>query len=79
MKRISILLIGLLLYLPIYAQKAPEDSLTKAIKRNMHTVQLAVEDYACRHNGVYPTKVAEFWTEFPNIKNPVDPELAVVV
>ncbi|MBI5805244.1 HEAT repeat domain-containing protein [candidate division TA06 bacterium] len=79
MKRISLLMISLMFYVAVHAQKAPTDSMTKAIKNNMHTVQLAVEDYASRNNGLYPKKVTDFWTTFPNIKNPVDSKLAVVV
>lgn len=73
-----LLAIGILFSANAIAQKAQEDSLTKAIKHNMRMVQLAVEDYATK-NGVYPTKVADFLPLIPNIKNPVDPKLPAVV
>jgi hypothetical protein len=62
-----------------HAQKAQADSLTKDIKRNMHTVQLTVEDYAHRHGGIYPSSVKDVITLLPKIyTNPCNTKLPAV-
>jgi len=37
-----------------------------AVKSNMHTTQLAAEDYAVRNDGDYPTDVADFRGSLPD-------------
>ena len=40
-----------------------------AVKSNMHTTQLAVEDYAVRSSGAYPADVADFQSTLPDSAN----------
>ncbi len=40
-----------------------------AVKSNMHTTQLAAEDYAVRHNGDYPDNVIDFKGALPDSVN----------
>jgi hypothetical protein len=50
------------------------------VKNNMHTVQLAVEDYNILHEGRYPAVVADFRELLPaSFTNPIEPELPAVV
>ena len=85
MKRLMLVLLllvtaGLLSVVNAGAQKAPEDSITKAIERNMHTVQLAVEDYAYRHGGIYPTSIKDILSLLPKkFANPCNSKLPAVV
>jgi prepilin-type N-terminal cleavage/methylation domain-containing protein len=37
-----------------------------AVKSNMHTTQLAAEDYAVRNDGAYPADVADFRGALPD-------------
>jgi prepilin-type N-terminal cleavage/methylation domain-containing protein len=37
-----------------------------AVKSNMHTTQLAAEDYAVRNDGDYPADVADFKSSLPD-------------
>jgi len=37
-----------------------------AVKSNVHTTQLAAEDFAVRQNGTYPTNVAAFKSSLPD-------------
>jgi prepilin-type N-terminal cleavage/methylation domain-containing protein len=37
-----------------------------AVKSNMHTTQLAAEDYAVRNSGDYPVDVADFRSSLPD-------------
>jgi prepilin-type N-terminal cleavage/methylation domain-containing protein len=40
-----------------------------ALKSNMHTTQLAAEDYAVRNDGAYPADVADFQSTLPDSAN----------
>ncbi len=44
-----------------------------AVKSNMHTTQLAAEDYAVRNNGDYPDNVADFRGALPDTSGFVNP------
>ena len=84
MKRFKIVMtifvtLAILFGIKTYAQKAPMDSLTKAIKSNMHTVQLAIEDCALRHGGIYPSSVKDVITLLPKkFTNPCNTKLPAV-
>jgi prepilin-type N-terminal cleavage/methylation domain-containing protein len=40
-----------------------------AVKSNMHTTQLACEDYAVRQDGAYPADVVDFQSALPDSVN----------
>jgi type IV pilus assembly protein PilA len=40
-----------------------------AVKSNMHTTQLAAEDYAVRNDGAYPVDVVDFQSTLPDSAN----------
>jgi len=40
-----------------------------AVKSNMHTTQLAAEDYAVRQDGAYPADVVDFQSSLPDSAN----------
>jgi prepilin-type N-terminal cleavage/methylation domain-containing protein len=44
-----------------------------AVKSNVHTTQLAAEDYAVRFNGAYPADVADFKGALPDTLGFINP------
>jgi hypothetical protein len=63
-----------------YEYKPSKEELDAAIRSNMHIVQLSVEDYATRNEGVFPQVVSDFLHLLPSsFINPVDPDILPVV
>jgi hypothetical protein len=57
----------------------PNDAITAKIKFNMHTVQLAAEDYCTIHEGLYPKNLSEFIDLLLTMENPANNEIPPVV
>ncbi len=49
-----------------------------AVKSNMHTTQLAAEDFAVRNNGAYPIDVVDFRGALPDTNGFMNPFSGVV-
>lgn len=63
---IVVLIIGVLAAIAIPNFVAMQDRAKEgSTKENMHTFQLAVEDYAVQHDGVYPTTAADATKRLP--------------
>lgn len=59
-------------------------------KTNMHTVQVAMEDWGAEHDGCYPLSVAELmskvsvapvnaWRDGPNVQLVTEPDTATII
>jgi len=57
----------------------PNETITAQIKNNMHTVQLAAEDYCTIHEGLYPKNLSEFINLLLPLVNPINKEISPVV
>lgn len=57
----------------------PNEAIIAQIKHNMHTVQLAAEDYCTIHEGLYPKNLSEFIDLLLPMENPVNNEIPPVV
>ena len=63
-----------------YEYILPKKEMDAAIRNNMHTVQLAAEDYATQNEGIYPRAVSNFLHLLPSsFVNPVNPDVSPVV
>jgi len=64
----------------VYNYKPPREAIIAQIINNMHTVQLAVEDYNTIYEGIYPKIVSEFFHLLPSsMVNPINNEISPVV
>src|SRR5262245_66367182 len=79
---IVVVIIGILAAIALPNFVAMEDRARESgVKANMHSLQLAIEDYATTHNGLYPLAADEpaVHANMPNGTYPTNPFTNVVV